>query len=89
MAGESVIWTLYILECADKTLYTGISNNVQQRIEKHEQGLGAKYTKGRGPFKLVYSEDCVDRATASRREAEVKALSRAQKQALIVGKKRL
>lgn len=83
-----MIWTLYILECADKTLYTGISNNVQQRIEKHEQGLGAKYTKGRGPFKLVYSEDCVDRATASRREAEVKALSRAQKQALIVGKKR-
>ena len=78
-------WFVYILECGDMTFYTGISNDLARRIEKHEHGLGAKYTKGRGPFKLVYSEECEDRASASRREREVKALSRLEKVALIKG----
>ena len=76
-------WTLYILECGDGSLYTGITNNLEQRLEKHKSGEGAKYTKGRGPLKLVYSEPHRDRSTASKREYAVKALSRTEKQNLI------
>lgn len=75
-------WTLYILRCKDDSLYTGITNNLERRISQHEAGTGAKYTRGRGPFKLVYSEGCNDRSEASKRELEVKALSRKQKLSL-------
>lgn len=75
-------WTLYILECSDGTFYTGITNDLPARLSAHEAGTGAKYTRGRGPFVLRYSEDCEDRAQASRREMEIKKLSRAEKQAL-------
>lgn len=78
-------WTLYILECSDGTFYTGITNDLPARLSAHEAGTGAKYTRGRGPFVLRYSEDCEDRAQASRREMEIKKLSRAEKQALAVG----
>lgn len=78
-------WTLYILECSDGTFYTGITNDLPARLAAHEAGTGAKYTRGRGPFVLRYSEDCEDRAQASRREMEIKKLSRAEKQALAVG----
>ena len=76
-------WSVYILECADGTLYTGISNDVEKRIAAHTDGTGAKYTRGRGPFKLLYCEECAGRAEASRREMEIKSLSREEKQALI------
>lgn len=79
-------WTIYILECADNTLYTGITNNLEKRISQHEQGTGAKYTKGRAPFRLVYKEACSNRSIASKREIEIKALSRAQKLELICSK---
>lgn len=69
-------WVVYILECADKSLYTGITNNLENRIKAHESGKGAKYTKGRGPFKLMYSEECTTRSTASKREIEIKKLNR-------------
>lgn len=72
-------WSVYILECADQTLYTGIATDVVARIACHERGEGAKYTRGRGPLRLVYREEHPDRATASRREVQIKALSRAQK----------
>ena len=49
-------WTVYILRCADGTLYTGITNDLSRRIAEHESGQGAKYTKGRGPFQLVFEE---------------------------------
>ena len=75
-------WVVYILQCTDDTFYTGITNDLPARLAAHEAGPGAKYTRGRGPFKLIYSEGCVDRAGASRRELEIKKLSRAQKQAL-------
>jgi putative endonuclease len=75
-------WVVYILRCADDTLYTGITNNLENRLAAHEAGTGAKYTKGRGPFRLCYKEGCADRAAASRRELEIKALSRAEKLAL-------
>lgn len=75
-------WCLYILECKDGSLYTGITNDLEKRIEKHEEGTGAKYTRGRGPFRLIYTEHCQDRSVASKRELYVKSLSREQKLAL-------
>lgn len=80
-------WVLYILECADGTLYTGITNDLDQRLQKHENGTGAKYTKGRGPFKLAYTENLKDRSEASKREIAVKGLGREEKLKLIAGKK--
>ncbi len=76
-------WCVYILECADKTLYTGITNNLDRRIQMHENGTGAKYTKGRGPFCLLYKENVENRSAASKRECEVKKLSREDKYTLI------
>ena len=76
-------WTVYILQCADGTLYTGITNDPERRMAEHESGQGAKYTKGRGPFQLVYQEACEDRGLASKRENEIKSLDRKAKLALI------
>jgi putative endonuclease len=76
-------WTLYILKCADDTLYTGITNDLEKRISDHEAGNGAKYTRGRGPLKLVYNEDHKNRSVASKREYEVKKFTRVQKETLI------
>ena len=72
-------WMVYMLECADKSLYTGITNDLDRRMAEHEAGKGAKYTKGRGPFRLVYSETCQGRAEASRRETAIKFLNRGKK----------
>lgn len=78
-----MMWYVYILRCGDGTLYTGITPDVQARLTQHQQGKGAKYTRGRGPLALVYTESCADRAEASRREYAIKHLSRAEKEALI------
>lgn len=75
-------WTLYILRCADDSLYTGITNRLEERIKAHENGSGAKYTKGRGPFTLCYTEPCSDHSAALKREIAVKKLSRSEKLAL-------
>ena len=75
-------WIVYMLECADTSLYTGITKNLDRRLAEHAAGKGAKYTKGRGPFRLVYSETCQDRAEASRRETAIKLLDRAKKRQL-------
>lgn len=80
------IWHLYILECGDGTLYTGITDDVQRRLAQHSSGRGAKYTRGRGPLRLVYSEECGTRAEASRREYAVHRMTREQKLNLISGK---
>ena len=72
-------WIVYMLECANKTLYTGITNDLDRRMAEHAAGKGARYTKGRGPFRLVYREICQGRAEASRRETAIKSLARAQK----------
>ena len=76
-------WIVYILKCADQSLYTGITNNLEARLATHQKGEGAKYTRNRLPLSLVYSENCRDRSTASKREYEIKALSRADKLKLI------
>lgn len=78
-------WTVYILECADGSLYTGITNDLDGRIAAHNSGKGAKYTRGRGPVRLSYQEGCADRSTATRREREIKQLPRAEKQMLCAG----
>lgn len=81
------MWQLYILECSDGTLYTGITNDLDRRLAMHEKGTGAKYLRGRGPLRIIYTESHPDRASASRRENAIKALPRAEKRALcgIVG----
>ena len=76
-------WKLYILRCGDGSLYTGITTDVQKRLEAHRSGKGAKYTRGRGPLELVYREECGDHSAALKRELEIKALSREEKQKLI------
>lgn len=76
-------WVLYILECRDGTLYTGITDDLERRIKAHNSGKGAKYTRGRGPLILRYQEPCPDKSSALRREREIKALSRKEKLALI------
>ena len=76
-------WYLYILRCGDGTLYTGITNDVEKRLAAHRAGKGAKYTRGRGPLELVYQEQLPDHSAALKREHEVKALSRQEKENLI------
>lgn len=76
-------WKLYMLRCGDGTLYTGITTDTDRRLEEHRSGKGAKYTRGRGPLELVYSEDCGDKSTALKRELEIKALTREEKVNLI------
>ncbi|MBI3221545.1 MAG: GIY-YIG nuclease family protein [Nitrosomonadales bacterium] len=76
-------WVCYLLRCADDTLYCGITNDLGKRIAAHNAGTAAKYTRSRGPVKLVFMEDCMDRSSASKRELAIKALSRADKLALI------
>ncbi len=72
-------WIVYILECADQTLYTGITNDLDRRIQEHTNGKGAKYTRGRAPIKLLYSELHSSRSQASKREIKIKSLDRATK----------
>ena len=74
-----MMWYLYILRCKDGTLYTGITTDVEKRLEAHQSGKGAKYTRGRGPLELVYKEECGDHSSALRRELEIKRLPREEK----------
>ena len=76
-------WKLYILRCGDGSLYTGISTDVQKRLEAHRTGKGAKYTRGRRPLEMIYEEDCGDHSAALKRELEIKALPREEKLKLI------
>ncbi|MCH7820578.1 MAG: GIY-YIG nuclease family protein [Proteobacteria bacterium] len=79
-------YSLYMLRCADGSLYTGIAVDVKKRIAEHENGSrGAKYLRGRGPLRLVFEQCLGNRATASRVEYRVKQLDRSQKEALVDG----
>ncbi len=80
------VFSLYIVRCADDTLYTGIATDVPGRIAQHENGArGAKYLRGKGPLRLEFNEPVGDRSSALRLEFRVKQLSRQQKEALIRG----
>lgn len=76
-------WCVYILQCRDGSLYTGITDDLQRRLKAHESGKGAKYTRGRGPLILRYQESCEDHSAALRRELQIKALKREEKLKLI------
>ena len=73
---------VYMLRCKDDSLYTGWTNDLQHRLAMHVAGKGAKYTRGRGPLTLVYSEELEDKEAAMKREYAIKNLSRAEKLAL-------
>ena len=77
------MWYVYILRCGDGTLYTGITTDVERRLEAHRQGKGAKYTRGRGPLELAYQEKCGTHSEALKREYAIKQLSREEKEQLI------
>ncbi len=76
-------WCVYLVECADGTLYAGISNDLARRLQQHNDGSGARYTRSRRPVSLVYAEPAADRSSASRREYELKQLPRAHKLRLL------
>ncbi len=78
-------WFVYVVRCRDGTLYTGISRDVAARLAKHNQGKGARYTRGRGPVALVHKERTKTQGAALRREAAIKALPRSQKLLLLEG----
>lgn len=79
-----VDWFVYILRCADGTLYTGITKDLQARLETHNAGRGGAYTRTHRPVTLLYSEPGYSRATALRREAQIKRLPRPRKELLCV-----
>ncbi len=72
-------WHVYMVECADGTLYTGITTDLERRVLEHNSGRGARYTSGRGPVRLVYSQRAANRSEAGAREAFIKKLKREDK----------
>lgn len=83
MKSKVLPYYAYILRCADGSLYTGISADVERRAAVHNSGRGAKYTRGRLPVEIVYREECADRSAALRRELEIKRMAREDKLRLI------
>jgi putative endonuclease len=77
------MYFVYILECKDKSLYTGITTDVERRLQEHKDGIGSRYTKAHGAQKIVYTEIASNRSIASKREAEIKKWDRLKKIALI------
>ena len=75
-------WYVYLLRCGDDSLYCGITDDVSRRLEAHTAGKGAKYTRGRGPLELVYTEACESHSDALKREIAIKRMKRAEKLAL-------
>lgn len=77
------MWKVYIIECSDFTLYTGITNNLEKRIDTHNKKKGAKYTKTRTPVKLMYQQSFETKSLAAKEEWRIKQLTRNQKISLI------
>ncbi|WFP51815.1 GIY-YIG nuclease family protein [Methylomonas sp. EFPC3] len=77
------VWSVYIIECCDGSLYTGITTDVERRFRQHLTGTGAKYFRSKQPLRIVYTESEHDRVTASRREAEIKRMARVEKLAML------
>ena len=78
-------WRVYLLRCADGTLYAGSTTDVEARAAVHNSGRGARYTSGRRPVSVVYQEDCGSKSAALKREHALKRLTRSEKDALIAG----
>ena len=82
MIATSTGWMCYLLECADGTLYCGITNDLEKRLAAHNAGEGAKYTRGRTPVRLAYVEPYADKSVALKREMQIKRMPRGKKLAL-------
>jgi len=83
---EETNWFIYIVRCADDTLYTGITTDLQRRLDEHNEGaVGAKYTRSRRPVKVVYHERAENRSQASRREYQIKKMNLQGKLKMIEG----
>jgi len=82
---NSAMWYVYLLRCADDSLYTGVTTEPERRLDEHngDNRIGARYTRARRPVRLVYQEACTDRSTACRRESEIKKLSKRAKEQLV------
>ena len=76
-------WSVYLVRCRDGSLYAGVAIDIPGRVQQHNKGMGAKYTRGRGPVELVYSEEVGEQGAALRREYAIKQLSKAEKLQLI------
>ena len=87
MTAAADIWFVYIVRCADDSLYTGIARDVQARLQAHESGRGARYTRSRGPFVLCAVRRCHSKGQALRLERSIKLLRKADKQALLRGRR--
>jgi putative endonuclease len=83
MAIRKTRWHVYLLRCADGTLYTGITTDVERRVKQHNAGTASRYTRSRRPVVLVYRKRVADQSTALRREIAIKKLSRAEKDELV------
>ncbi|HYO98114.1 MAG TPA: GIY-YIG nuclease family protein [Polyangiaceae bacterium] len=87
MARAADAWFVYIVRCADASLYTGIARDVATRLKAHESGRGARYTRSRGPLELCAVRRCKSKGEALRLELSVKRLKRAEKQRLLEGRR--
>ena len=77
------MWYVYIIQCKDGKLYTGITNDLNRRLTEHNSGHGGRFTKFRKPVKLVYYQEALDKSTALKREIEIKKLNRNEKLSLV------
>jgi predicted GIY-YIG superfamily endonuclease len=83
VAQTAALWHLYILECGDGSLYTGVTTDIERRFSEHQEGTGSRYTRTRRPVVLVHQEECGSRSQALSRECAVKSLPRRRKDDLI------
>lgn len=81
-------WSVYVLRCKNKSLYTGITNDIQRRLKMHHDGIASKYTRSRRPVKLVYQENSLTRSKALKREYAIKSMSKPEKECLVHAIKR-
>ena len=77
------MWYVYIARCGDGSLYTGITTDIERRLQSHQSGAGSKYVRSRGVTDVVYREPCPDQSSAMRREREIKSWDRARKLAFV------
>jgi len=77
------MWVIYLLRCSDNSLYCGITNDLEQRLRAHQAGKGAKYTRGRLPVKIVYTEEVCSKSVALKRELMIKSLSKKEKEFMV------
>ena len=79
------MWHVYMLRCKDDSLYTGVTTDIERRVKEHKKGRGGIFTRSHLPVELVYTENCGNRSSALKREIEIKAMTKTEKEALLRG----